>query len=260
MSIKLSAALRNGMLELGSLKHLMSNCVLKLYTGSQPATAETAPSGTLLNTYSASGAALTREVRSQGSVTFSGTIGGSISALTVNSLEILGATITPITDVSTTATLVATQINNNPKNQLFDAYTSAGKVFIRARPGLGTLPNGWVVATTVATITKSDVNMGTETAGVASANGLQWGDATAGVLSKLSGQTWSGTAVASGTAGWFRIEAAVSDAGGTDSSEAIFRIDGAVGTSGAELNMASTTITSGISYTIDSFALTLPTA
>lgn len=260
MALRVSTALRNAMTESLDLKHALSNCFLKVYTGGQPATANLSPSGTLLNTYTDASGAITREVLSQGSVTFSGSVGGTISAITVNSIEILGQTIVPITDVTTTAALVVSAINNNPKNHLFNASNVAGKVFITAKAGLGSLPNGWVVSTTTATISKSDVNMGTETAGVTAVSGLKWGDSAAGVLTKLSTQTWSGTAVATGTAGWFRFEAAVSDAGGTDSSEAIIRLDGVVGVSGAELNMGSTTFTLGVSYSIASFALTLPTA
>ena len=87
-------------------------------------------------------------------------------------------------------------------------------------------------------------------------NGLEFGAAASGAISKASGATWSGAAVASGTAGWFRLYANATDAGGASTS--LPRIDGSVGTSGADLNMSSTTITSGQTYTIDTFTITLP--
>jgi hypothetical protein len=258
MALKLSKALRNSMMESVPFKLAMSNCVLKVYTGSQPANAEAAPTGTLLNTYSASSGALTREVQSIGSVDLTGGASGSINSITVNSIAILPAAVSFNTSLAQTAADACTAINNNPLNHLFDAYvTSTDIITIRARPGLGALPNGWVVASTVTTITKTDSNMAS---GVTAANGLNWGDASANAISKLSTQTWSGVAAATGTAGWFRFEAAVADAGGVDSSEAILRMDGTVGTSGAELNMSSLTFTSGLTYTIDSFAVTFPTA
>lgn len=260
MSLKLSPALQNAMLQKGSFKHVMANCFLKVYSGAQPATAAAAPTGTLLNLYTDAGGAATREVLAQGSVTFSGSIGGTITAITVNSIEILGATITPVTDVTTTAALVVNQINNNTKNLLFVASNVAGKVFITAKPGLGTLANGWAVSTTCTTITKADVNVGTETAGVLAVNGLKWGTSAAGVITKLSTQTWSGTGVATGVAGWFRFEAAVLDAGSLDSTESVMRMDGAIANSGAELNMGNTTITSGILRTLQDFSVTLPTS
>jgi hypothetical protein len=79
--------------------------------------------------------------------------------------------------------------------------------------------------------------------------------AASGVLSKQI-NTWDGVAVASGTAGYFRLCASTSDAGGTSTTEV--RIQGAVATSGAELNMSSTTITSGATTTIDTFDITMP--
>jgi len=81
--------------------------------------------------------------------------------------------------------------------------------------------------------------------------------AVAGVLSK-SANTWDGVAVATGTAGYFRYCASTSDANGTSTSEV--RIQGAVSTSGAELNMSSTSITSAATTTIDTFDITMPAA
>jgi hypothetical protein len=81
--------------------------------------------------------------------------------------------------------------------------------------------------------------------------------AVAGVLSK-SANTWDGVAVATGTAGYFRYCASTSDANGTSTTE--IRIQGAVSTSGAELNMSSTSITSAATTTIDTFDITMPAA
>jgi hypothetical protein len=78
-----------------------------------------------------------------------------------------------------------------------------------------------------------------------------------GVMSKRS-STWDGVAVATGTAGYFRYCASTSDAGGTSTTEV--RIQGAVATSGAELNMSSTSITSAATTTIDTFDITMPAA
>lgn len=81
--------------------------------------------------------------------------------------------------------------------------------------------------------------------------------AVSGVLSK-SANTWDGVAVATGTAGYFRYCASTSDANGTSTTEV--RIQGAVSTSGAELNMSSTSITSAATTTIDTFDITMPAA
>ncbi len=79
--------------------------------------------------------------------------------------------------------------------------------------------------------------------------------ATAGVISKQT-DTWDGVAVATGTAGYFRYCASTADAGGTSTTE--IRIQGAVSTSGAELNMSSVSITSAATTTIDTFDITMP--
>jgi hypothetical protein len=257
MALRLSDALRNALNESQSFKHAMSNCVMKWYTGSQPATAEAAPTGTLLCTFSKASGALTREVYSLGSVDLTGGASGSVNTITVNSIGILPAAVPFNTSLAQTAADVCTAINNNPLNQLFFAFvTSTDVINIQAKPGLGATPNGWVVASTVTTITKTDSNMA---GGVTAVNGLNWGDSANGIIVKAT-ETWSGVASATGVPGWFRFEAALTDAGALDSADAILRMDGAIGTSGAELNMAVLSVTSGVTQTIDSFSVELPTA
>lgn len=266
MALRLSAALRNYLNKTGSMKRAMSNCVLKVYTGSQPATAEAAPTGTLLCTYSNASGALTRETLATGSLTISGS-SGSIDTVKLavgggTAFDILGGSVAYNTSVDQTTTDVATAINNNPANVFVVASNSgAGVLTLTARRGAGATMNGWVPSGTATTLTiGTAVNIGSGVAGVTAVNGLNWGESAAGVLSKLTSQTWSGVAAATGTAGWFRFEAATTDAGALDSSEAVLRMDGAVATSGAELNMTPTSITSGATQTIDSFTVTLPTA
>ena len=82
--------------------------------------------------------------------------------------------------------------------------------------------------------------------------------ATAGVLPKKASETWSGTAVATGTAGWFRIRA-TTDAG-TGASTTASRVDGAIATSGAEMTLGSLTLTSGAPFVMSSGSVTLLTA
>lgn len=86
-------------------------------------------------------------------------------------------------------------------------------------------------------------------------NGLEFGDAASAAISK-DASVWSGLGLASGTAGWWRFCANPSDAGAL--STTLPRVDGSCGVSGADLNMSSTTITVGATYTIDTFTLTLP--
>jgi len=81
--------------------------------------------------------------------------------------------------------------------------------------------------------------------------------AAAGVLSKQT-NTWDGVAVATGVAGYFRYCADKTDPGTATTTEV--RIQGAVATSGAELNMSNTSITSAATTTIDTFDITMPAA
>lgn len=103
-------------------------------------------------------------------------------------------------------------------------------------------------------LVKITVDSGAWVAG-AEANGLEFQVSASGEIEKNS-DTWSGVGLYAATAGWFRFYANASDAGGA--STILPRFDGTVGTSGADLNMSSTTITVSSTYTIDSFKLTLP--
>lgn len=87
-------------------------------------------------------------------------------------------------------------------------------------------------------------------------NGLSFDDPASGVLSKEPTQTWSGVAVASGTAVWYRFYPVGTSV--TGATTTIARIDGSIGTSGADLNMSSTSIVSGATQTVDSFTWTMP--
>jgi len=82
-------------------------------------------------------------------------------------------------------------------------------------------------------------------------------NATAGTLEKLASEVWSANAAATGTAGWYRLKAAA-DTDAVSTTEA--RIDGTVGTFGADLAISSTAVVSGAPQTIDAYSITIPTA
>lgn len=88
-------------------------------------------------------------------------------------------------------------------------------------------------------------------------NGLEFDPILSGIISKASDEVWSGVGLATGTAGWFRFYANDYDTG---ADETAVRFDGAVGTSGAQLNLSSVSIAAGATITIDSLAVTLPTS
>ncbi|PRH79389.1 hypothetical protein C6N75_09915 [Streptomyces solincola] len=74
-----------------------------------------------------------------------------------------------------------------------------------------------------------------------------FGAAASGVVT-LAGTPKTVAASATGTAGWFRIQ---------DSASANV-VDGAVGTSGAELNLNTTALNNGVNVTITSGTITMP--
>lgn len=82
--------------------------------------------------------------------------------------------------------------------------------------------------------------------------------AVSGALPKKASETWSATAVATGTAGWFRIRTTTDT--GTEASTTASRVDGAIATSGGEMTLGSLTVTSGAPFVMSAGSVTLPTA
>jgi hypothetical protein len=92
------------------------------------------------------------------------------------------------------------------------------------------------------------------------AAGLEFDDTVSGTtsstISKKSTETWSGTAVLTGQATWFRLYAP----GDTIASQSVLdeRIDGDCASAGAALNMSSTSITATAVQSISTFQITQP--
>jgi hypothetical protein len=86
--------------------------------------------------------------------------------------------------------------------------------------------------------------------------GLTFGEAVNGVLSKSTGETWAGTAIATGTAKYWRLRTA-GDSGALSYTDE--RIDGSIGMSGADMVMTpSTSITQGTVQVCNTFTITVP--
>lgn len=92
------------------------------------------------------------------------------------------------------------------------------------------------------------------------ATGLTWGpSSTNGVINKTAAETWSGTAVATGTAGWFRVRLAA-DPNTLDAGSTYKRFDGSISTSGSDMNLGALTVTSGAPVVLSAGSFTLPTS
>ena len=129
---------------------------------------------------------------------------------------------------------MATRIPNASRNAAVDAITAlaaSGSIEVRT----GSQP-----------ASASDAATGTLLV-TFTLDGTPFGAGSAGVAT-LADTPLSATAAATGTAGWFRLK-------GSGGSTVL---DGACGTSGAELNLSTTSITSGGTVEIASGTLTMP--
>jgi hypothetical protein len=129
---------------------------------------------------------------------------------------------------------MAERLNDAARNRQVDSVgddfnNATLKIYTGTQPAAGAAATG----TLLVTITLPADAMGAASAGVAAKSG-----------------TWSGTVGATGTAGWFRIE----------SSAGSRWYDGAVTATGGggEIELTSTSITSGQTVTITSFSVTQP--
>lgn len=255
MTMRLSTGLRNFLAKEGSIDGALRSGVIEIYTGAQPASADAAPTGTLLCTISAASASVTAEVLATGTVTLTAGAAGSVDTVTVGGVNILGAAVPFNGTLNQTAADVATQINRNSSAPEYTATASGAVVTISALPGTGASVNGFTVAATSTTLSTSTTNMAS---GVNAANGLQFDPVVAGVLAKRASQTWSGVNASAGTAGWFRHYGSVADSKAVDTTATAIRLDGAIATSGSEMNLNSTAFVAGATTTIASWSMTVP--
>jgi hypothetical protein len=255
MTLRYSTGLRNHLAAGGSFKRAFQNGRIEIYTGSQPANADAAVTGTLLATITNSSGAHTAEVRATGTITIAGSA-GSVDTVTIDGDAIIDAAVPWNTSTTQTATDLAQAINDYESHLGVSATSAGAVVTVYAPLGAGAAFNAAVLATTVTTLTATPVNF---SGGVTAVNGLKFGTESAGAVAKLASQTWEGTNVANGTAGWYRMYGSVADAGGLDSNAQTIREDGAISTSGQQLNFTgSTMVTLSAKTTINTWSRTVP--
>ena len=86
---------------------------------------------------------------------------------------------------------------------------------------------------------------------------------TAGTLPKAAAETWSGTAAATGTAGWFRFNELVTDKAGTETASATGgptnkAMDGSIAVTGGDINMSNVSVVSGALQSVTVFNIVQP--
>lgn len=159
---------------------------------------------------------------------------------------------------------MALHFSTGLKNQLFNAIRGAVTVTNSLEHGIiyvysGSQPATADAAATGTLLMKITVSSGAFTHGVAT-NGLDFAASVNGVLTKDSGEVWSGIGLAAAgtgtTAGWFRHCGNPDDNQGV--SATLPRIDGRISSSGAEMSLSNLTIVEGAATTIDSYAISWP--
>lgn len=255
MTMRLSTGLTNFLAKQGSIDGALRNGWIDIFTGPQPASADAAATGTLLCRITSSALALVNEAQAVGSVTLTGGSAGSVDSITVNGVNVLGASVPFDGTLAQTATDVAAQINRFKSAPDYTAIAVGAVISLYAGLGVAAGANGYVVAASATTVTTSVANM---SGGVAGSNGLLFDNAVGGVITKLATQVWSGVNLASGVASWFRQHGPIADANLLDSTYQFMRLDGAISTSGSELNLSNTSLVSGATSTVQTWQMTVP--
>jgi hypothetical protein len=259
MALKLSTALSNFLLGEGSFRKAFEDCLLKIYSGSAPATADLAPTGTLLVTIRKASATIptTRSTPLRQKITIAHggdapDVGDTVKLLIDGAAFEYAATAAENT-VTKLATKVAQLLNDYPQISSMGTYEAGGVLYLQGRFDGVALP----VITENTSTGGLTVTVAGATAAVAT-DTLKFAAPVAGVISKNT-DVWSGPATATGTAGYFRL-VTLSDAGDPDTDFTDIRLQGTVSTSGADLNLSNLNIASGATQTLDTVELTLPLA
>lgn len=256
MALRFSTGIRNFANCLGAYGDALWQGELRIFSGgNQPASADAAQAGTLLCTITDNAQARTAEVLAIGNITATGGGAGSVDAVTVDGIDILGAAVPFNGTLAQTMSDVADQINRNKSAPNYTAEAAGLVVTIKALPGTGAGVNGFVVAGSLTTITATYGNLA---GGVTAVNGLKFGFSADGEMEIYDGQTWAGDNVAAGVASHFRYCGSVADAGAIDATGKVLRIDGSISTAGADMNLNNTTFALAARTTLSEALSTVP--
>ena len=271
MTTLISTGARNSMVHTNSLRDIFNRgcSKIKIYSGSIPATADAAETGTLLCTITNDGAS----VKAAQKIRFTPTPGTANAA--VWSITLNGTTVSFTDDGSPqpaeictglynawrvasgaiAVTTPACTINNPDVYQKFTFTDNSGTLDIEA----AVAGVAFDYSAAVSGAGAGTGSWGTPTVVTADAYGLRFeaiADVASGILEKLTTQTWRGTNVATGVATHFRL-VLDSDDGTLSTSQP--RFQGGVSTANSQLNFDSVQFVEGnIQYVSDDFEITLP--
>ena len=257
MAEKISTGMRNWKLGGGSIREALEDCVMKIYSGTPPDSADDAASGTLLVTITKDSGTVATTERSTwnrwGFLIATGHTEGNTVAVNIT-IDGVGPTTYTYTILAedTTDEKVAEKVARMLDDVRPLRAICVGSV-INARTVV-LQPQVKGIAMVVEdgggdyAIAVAEIEVGSRS------DALYFGAPSSGSMSK-STDTWSGTIANSGTAGYFRFVRPDDD--GTESTTAI-RIQGAIATSGAEYNIANLSLTATQTHTVDDYSITEP--
>lgn len=260
-NVLLSTGAKNAFSKLG-LKDLLDGFVLNIYSGTPPVSADNAESGAKLLTLTKEGLSWSADVKQENyfSVTGIGSDGDTIKVtITPSGGSAETFTYTKSSSESTTdaiARAIANLISEGSDymDAMATTETTESGVILRGKYGGEAFTVNVAVTGSITVSPSGDL---TDVVAASYGNGLHFElipNVSGGTLEKLSGESWKGTVLASGTAQWFRIQA--HDDGGGASTSAI-RIQGLVGTlADSPLRLAgSTSLVQDTEITVDTFSI-----
>ena len=259
MAEKYSTGLRNWLLGGKDLREAFDDFIIKVFSGSAPSDADQAEGVTALCTITkASQTVDATEVSTakQALIPITVAASGAVVSIKINGTDYVYTVPAGSPSLTATALAVAQMLDGIPGVDAVAVVSNAttdGNVVVRSSiRGLAlTVADG---AGKTATYTIAD-----NTVTNARSDALQWGTPASASMSKPS-EVWSGVNAATGTAAWFRI-VRPDDTGALLTGDALAitrRIQGAIGTSGAELNLSNINLVIGATLTIDTAVFSLP--
>lgn len=267
MSKRISSAMADFIAGGGSWDAALSNGTLEFYSGTQPASADAAPTGTLLCVITKDGAAYTPETLATTTILLAGAA-GSVDSLTIGGIKLIDTAVPFSADEATTAAAVRDAINARRRIHRFVATATGATLTITAPKNSGDDFNGMAVSCSCTTMTAT-INGGSSTtlggagatAGVSAVNGLLFKAPAAGKIEKAA-DTWRGKALTTNQAGWFRFKGhGLADTNGDDTTtKKFFRYDGSVGTVGTDMIASNVNFAEGADQTQSVFNITVSTA
>jgi hypothetical protein len=261
MAIKLSTAAVNWLAGGGSLRALVSNMCMRIYSSSAPTYADDAVVGTLL----------CEVTRASGALTAATLIGlpqtGKLVFSEHDDTEtyITNVTVDGVGPTSYTFTVGTHSVGHT----LADMCNYYAQWLMQQVPQLIAVSDGATTVWISSRIPEFEFTIadggGTgagdtytnEVVAHTHVNTLRFAVPSAGVISKVSGDTWSGVNLADGVAGYFRL-VRWGDPGTADSSYLYPRIQGTIAASGSDMDMPNTTLATGVTLTLTSGQLTVP--